>query len=99
MLFRVSLTAGTSPFSAWEEAASVVTARLDTSTKVEHRLMGAARPALIALLNMTFVNAWDEKGSWKGRERKKGRWKSGQVMIHELAPMRIICYVLHISEE
>lgn len=86
--FRESLTAGTSPFSACEEAASVVTARLDIGTQVVHLLTGAARRALRAVLNMTNFNWCGEKNSGKGREWKR-EGGSEMVMINGDPPMRI----------
>lgn len=57
-LVRRALTAGTFSFSAWEEAASVVTARLDRGSKVLCLSTGAApfnlRPPLV--LRATLVN-------------------------------------------
>lgn len=88
VLFRESLTAGTSRFSACEEAASVVTARRDMGTPVVHLLMDAARRALRAVLNMTNFDWCGEKNSGKGREWKR-EGGSEMVMINEDPPMRI----------
>ena len=57
LVSALSLTSGTCSFSAWDEAASVVTVRFTIGVKAL-RLSGRARPLLSALVNMLAIQWW-----------------------------------------